>query len=277
MKKFLSKIIKNHFKTILVSLSESKPKNSCITKLEIELKKKCKLGNKNDKIYLIPDEIVTPYVLKKGCWDYEIINFINKHIKSKNNIFFDIGANVGLITKQLSAKNTKIKKFFCFEPNINSYECLTKNLSTNKLVNIYNFGLGLKNQKLKLYKNKMNSGDSSFVKKKGSYEICRINNINNFFRNNEKKIKNQNLIYKSDTQGMDEEIFININKEYFKKIQIAIIEITNFKLVNNNKIKFFSRINSFKILNDKNFNKLSINQIKNKIKNKEEFDLFMSK
>ncbi len=276
MKKYLSKFIKNHYKTIFKSLVESKSKNSSINKLEIELKNSCKLGKKKDKIYLIPDEIMTPFILKNGYWDYEIIKFIKKYSK-KNSIFFDIGANIGLITKQLIVSNIKFEKIFCFEPEKNSYECLKKNLSNNKIVNTYNFGLGAKNQKLKLYKNDMNSGDSSFVKKKKNYQICKINNINLFIKKNQKFIKNNNFIYKSDTQGMDEEIFMNIEDKYFNKINIAIIEISNHKIIKQKERKFFSRIKSFKTLNDKSFNKISIKEIKNKINKNEEFDLLMSR
>ena len=86
MKKYLSKIIKNHYKTIFKSLIESKNKDFSVNKIEIELLKNCKLGKAKDKIYLIPDEIVTPYVLKNKCWNYEIIKFI-KNLEKNDNIF----------------------------------------------------------------------------------------------------------------------------------------------------------------------------------------------
>jgi len=277
MKKFLSRLIKGKFKTIFKSLLESNLKNLSIKKLVIELEKNCLLGKKKDKIYLIPDEIITPYVLKNACWDYEIIQFIIRNIKNNNNIFLDIGANVGLITKQLLVTNIKIKKILCFEPDKNTFECLKKNLANSNIVNTYNFGLGLKTKSLKLYKNQMNSGDSSFVKKSKIYEICKINNINSFLKKNYKIINNNSLIYKSDTQGMDEELFISLQDKYFKKIKIAIIEITNHKLIIKNDKKFFSRVKLFKQLYDKKLNKITINEIKNRVKNQEEFDLFMSR
>ncbi len=277
MKKFLSKLIKDNFKTIFKSLLHSKMKNLSIKKLVIELQKNCLLGKKKDKIYLIPDEIVTPYVLKNTCWDYEIIQFIKKNIKNKNNIFMDIGANVGLITKQLFTSNIDIKKILCFEPDKNTFECLEKNLSNNKIVTNYNFGLGLKTMSLKLYKNKMNSGDSSFVKKTKIYEICKIKNINFFLKKNYNIIHNNYLIYKSDTQGMDEELFIGIEDKYFKKIKIAIIEITNHKFIKKNDKNFFSRVKLFNKLYDKKLNKININEIKKKVANNEEFDLLMSR
>ena len=277
MKKFLSRLIKGKFKTIFKSLLESKLKNLSIRKLVIELEKNCLLGKKKEKIYLIPDEIITPYVLKNACWDYEIIQFIKKYIRNNNNIFIDIGANVGLITKQLLASNIKIKKYLCFEPDKNTFECLKENLSNNNIISTYNYGLGLKTKSLKLYKNKMNSGDSSFVKKSRIYEICKMNNINSFLKKNYKIIYNNNLIYKSDTQGMDEELFIGLQDKYFKKIKIAIIEITNHKFIAKNDKKFFSKIKLFNKLYDKKLNKITINQIRNRVKNKEEFDLLMSR
>ena len=277
MKKYLSKFIKNHYKTIFKSLVESNSKYLSINKLEIELKKNCKLGKNKEKIYLIPDEIMTPFVLKNNHWDYEIINFIKKCKIKKNNVFLDIGSNIGLVSKQLIESNVKINKFLCFEPNKNSFECLKLNLSLNKEVNLYNFGLGLNNQNLKLYKNEMNSGDSSFVKKKGNFEICKIKNINSFFEDNNKILNRKKLIYKSDTQGMDEEIFTGLKEKYFKNINIAIIEISNHKFINKNKEKFYSKIQSFRIKNDKNLKNLKINQIEKKINNNEEFDLFLKR
>ena len=277
MKKYLSKLIKNHYKTIFKSLVESEFEHLSINKLEVGLKKNCKLGKNTDKIYLIPDEIVTPFVLKNKYWDYEIINFIKKYKIKTNNVFLDLGSNIGLVSKQLIESNIKIKKFLCFEPNENSFECLKLNLSSNKKVNLYNFGLGLKNQNLKLYKNKMNSGDSSFIKKKGNFEICKIKNINSFFENNKKILGGKELIYKSDTQGMDEEIFLGLKEKYFNNINIAIIEISNHKFIAENKKRFYSRLQSFRIINDKNLKNIKIDQIEKKITNKEEFDLFLKR
>ena len=76
---------------------------------------------------------------------------------------------------------------------------------------------------------------------------------------------------------MDEEIFTGLKEKYFKNINIAIIEISNHKFINKNKEKFYSRIQSFRIKNDKNLKNLKINQIEKKINNNEEFDLFLKR
>jgi len=277
MKKYLSGLIKNHYKTIFKSLNASSSKIATINNLELKLSKNCKIGKKNELIYLSPDEIITPYILKNGYWDYEKIKFIKKYSPKQNKIFFDIGANIGLITKQLINLNINFKKFFCFEPDTNSFECLKKNICKSKIVNVYNYGLSNKQMSLKLYKNKFNSGDSSFVKKSSHYEISKTKPINHFFNKNKKEIIKSNIIYKSDTQGMDEIIFLNIHEKYFKKITIAIIEINNHQYLKKNLELFLKKIKKFKVHQNKNFQNLSIKQIISKIKNKEEFDLFMSK
>ena len=76
---------------------------------------------------------------------------------------------------------------------------------------------------------------------------------------------------------MDEELFIGIEDKYFKKIKIAIIEITNHKFIKKNDKNFFSRVKLFNKLYDKKLNKININEIKKKVANNEEFDLLMSR
>ena len=275
MKKYLSKLIRNHYKAIFRSISESSSKIGVINNFEITFKKNTYLGKKKDQIFLLPDEIISPYVLKYGYWDYEIIKFIKKYAPKNNLVFLDIGANIGLISKQLLCSKIKFEEINCFEPDITSFKCLKKNLNKFSNVNLYNFGLGKKNKKSKLFINPYNSGDSSFIKKGEYFSISKIVNINSFFSKNFRK--KSFYIFKSDTQGMDEEIFINIKEKYFKQIKIAIIEISNSNL-NNNKIDLFiDRVKNFRVLKDKDLRNISINQIKNKINRNEEFDLLMSK
>ena len=66
----------------------------------------------------------------------------------------------------------------------------------------------------KIYLNKYNFGDYSFKTKTNKFEKAMIENVNSFFKKNIKN--NKNIIYKSDTQGMDEEILFSIDKKYFK-------------------------------------------------------------
>ena len=83
MKKYLSKLIRNHYKTIFRSLAESSTKIGSINSIEFILSRNTHLGEKKSIINLIPDEIITPFVLKYGAWEYEIINFIKRFVPKK--------------------------------------------------------------------------------------------------------------------------------------------------------------------------------------------------
>lgn len=275
MKKYLTRLIKNKHKFILKSLIEAKSIYGEINYFTFELKKKCMLGSKGERIIIPLDEIMTSYILRYGCWDPEIVNFIKNNIQTKDNIIIDIGANIGLITRQLILAKIKYKKIFCIEPNSENFKLLKKNLSFFKNIKYLNFGLGKKKRVSKIYLNKYNFGDYSFKTKTSKFEKAMIENVNSFFKKNIKN--NKNLIYKSDTQGMDEEILFSIDKKYFQNINILIIEITNHNIILKNKDYFITILNNFKKFSSKNSKSLSINEILNKIENKNEFDLFMSK
>lgn len=275
MNKYLTKLTKNKHKFILKSLIEAKSLYGEINYFTFELKKKCMLGSKGERIIIPLDEIMTSYILRYGCWDPEVVNFIKRNIKKQDNIIIDIGANIGLITRQLIHSKIKYKKIFCIEPNSENFKLLRKNLSSFKNIKYLNYGLGKKKSVSKIYLNKYNFGDYSFKTKTKNFEKAIINNVNSFFKKNVKN--NKNIIYKSDTQGMDEEILLSIDKKYFQNIYILIIEITNHNIILKNKNYFIKILKNFKKFSSKNYKKLSIDEIFDKIKNKNEFNLFMSK
>ena len=92
------------------------------------------------------DAGIVPNIYFK-LFDYEdsmfIINLINQ-----NDIFVDVGANVGHYS-MLAAKNKA--KVFAFEPIKNTFSKLEKNIKLNNLqdtVALYNLGVGNKNETL---------------------------------------------------------------------------------------------------------------------------------
>ena len=128
MKKILRYIFLNNFKNIFFMLINSKSEYFEFKKIEIKIKKNCKLGNKNTNLLTRIDQVITPNLLKKGEWEYFIIKFILKFAKNKKAKydFIDIGANIGLITKQLVTRKNFIKNFHCIEPEIENFNILKK-------------------------------------------------------------------------------------------------------------------------------------------------------
>ena len=275
MKKYLSPLIKNSFKTIFKSYILSKKVYVDIEYINLKILKNCSLGQKNESIILPIDNIILPSILKTGAWESHIIKLVKKYSKKRRFIFLDIGANIGLISRQVINSKINISKIFCFEPDKEKIKLIRHNLSKYKNIKIMNYGLGKKDINLKLYKNIYNFGDTSFIKKTSNFSKAKVKNINNFFIKNLSQSKLP-IIYKSDTQGMDEEIILSLKETFLKNIEILIIEISNNKAIlkNINKfnkiIKFFSK---FYIHNQR----VSKKNVINKIQSRNEFDLIMVK
>lgn len=281
MRKFLRKIFLNNFKNIFFMIVNSDSKYFEFNKIELKIKKKSKLGNKDDKLITRFDQIITPKVLNTGEWEYFIIKFILKYSKNKNYEyhFFDIGSNIGLISKQLLIKNNSIKRFHCIEPEKNNFEIMKNNLIKFKNVSFYNFALTNKKlKKKKIFLNMENFGDFSLLKNFNNYySYIDTVNINSFFKKIILKYKIKNIIYKSDTQGFDESLIFSLDKKILNRIDILILEISNFKYLMKNKNKLINIIKDFKIIEDEKGQKINLDMILRKINKQKEFNLLISR
>jgi len=281
MKKYLTKILQNEYKLLFKALNSSTKSSFRIDSLNLTLNSNTPLGKKNEKLILPLDEIITPRIFKNEQWDYFIIEFIKKNIKYKNNYFFDIGANVGLISRQLQKLDLNIKNYFCFEPEKNNFDILSKNL-INKKTYLYNFGLASKNKKTKIFVNKLNKSDNSiyinnYVGTKNNLSKIILKDSNIVFKKiiDDKKINH--IIYKSDTQGMDEEIFLNLDYEILDKIYLLILEISNFKFILKNLDKFLNKLENFRFISTENQSDINLDELKKLIFKKKEFNLLAKK
>lgn len=282
MKNILKKIFINKFKSIFFMLQNSNSNFLEIKNICFLIKKNGPLGKKGSTIFSRPDLIITPNLLKNGKWDYFIIEFINKYKKKLDYSFLDLGANIGLITRQLILKKNIISNFHCIEPEENNFFLLQKNLQDFKKEKIFFYNIALKSnyQNLnKIFINKENFGDFSLIKseKKCKFSNIKSVNVNEFLKKIISQNNIKNIIYKSDIQGMDEMVALAINNDIYCKIKIMILEITNLNFVNQNLEKFLYIVKKFNIMCDENNRKLNINKIKEKIKKKENFNLLLAK
>ena len=281
MKKILRKLFLNNFKSIFYMIQNSNSNYFDYNKIELVIKKDCCLGVKNTKIQTRIDQIITPNILKKGKWDYFIIKFICKYIKNKTNqfSFIDLGSNIGLITRQLYLKKPDIKNFHCIEPEKENYNILLNNLDSVK--NVYTYNCALTNQESgikKMYLNKNNFGDFSLLKKYNKTNTY-INTLNasSFFNKIISKHKINKIIYKSDTQGFDEMIVLSLSKKILDKIDMMILEISNFNYLKKNILQFYALIENYDVKENDIGKKIDKEQIKKMISDEVEFNLLLYK
>tara|TARA_B110000114_G_C14992108_1_gene357051 strand:- start:66 stop:914 length:849 start_codon:yes stop_codon:yes gene_type:complete len=281
MKKILRKLFLNNFKSIFYMIQNSNSNYFDYNKIELVIKKDCCLGVKNTKIQTRIDQIITPNILKKGKWDYFIIKFICKYIKNKTNqfSFIDLGSNIGLITRQLYLKKPDIKNFHCIEPEKENYNILLNNLDSVK--NVYTYNCALTNQESgikKMYLNKNNFGDFSLLKNSNKTTTY-INTLNasSFFNKIISKHKINKIIYKSDTQGLDEMIVLSLSKKILDKIDMMILEISNFNYLKKNILQFYALIENYDVKENDIGKKIDKEQIKKMISDEVEFNLLLFK
>ena len=137
---------------------------------------------------------------------YEIRNteFILKQAKDCE-IFIDIGANVGYYSILASKLSEGKNRVLAFEPVIETFKKLEKNIKYNKLnnVSIFNIGLGSKceNKRLKL-KNQL--GHNSLVNDdsnlNGQIDIIKMNKLDDVIG-----IEGRKVFIKLDTEGYEYE------------------------------------------------------------------------
>lgn len=112
-------------------------------------------------------------VLDKRITPIEILNFnayekqdadIFFRLLTKDMIFFDIGAHIGFYSINVAKRHETIK-VYSFEPIPQTFELLKKNITINKLNNIFFYNVGLldKDQVIDFFFNPTMSGNASAI------------------------------------------------------------------------------------------------------------------
>jgi FkbM family methyltransferase len=177
---------------------------------------------------------------KKISYIFNVEKTIKKLIVIKKPVIVDIGGNIGQTCKMLK-KIFPASIIHTIEPDQSTFLRLKKNTKKFKFINYYNYALGSKNKKTKIYLNEANNRSSSSlipfnlnsISLKKNYHPKDKLNLNK----NLKKfvcLKNSNLFFnklrkvdfcKIDTQGFEYNILKNLNKKNFLKIKVLQIEL----------------------------------------------------
>lgn len=112
--------------------------------------------SKDLKIKLFKDTVLSKRIYEG--FETEEIDFVNAFLK-EGDIFFDIGANIGLFSLIAAKKVGEQGKVYAFEPSPKTFARLKDNVEVNKLQNVFSFNLGLSDKKEKL---KLNVSEDGF-------------------------------------------------------------------------------------------------------------------
>jgi len=143
------------------------------------------------------------------CYDFEYdeLAFVKRFLKNED-IFFDIGANVGIFSLCASPLVGDGGKIFSFEPAEQTFNKLTENIDINKLKNVFANKLGFSDKtgikKFNISLEGFDAFNSFGQPSKGKDFLCQdvvTETIDNFINVNQ--LKNRVALMKIDVEGWE--------------------------------------------------------------------------
>ena len=188
-------------------------------------KKGFKLSNYGVWLAFRPNDIT--YNL---CLDASYRNNLEKILNNvtRNTIFLDIGANIGVFSL-VAAKNPKIIAIHSFEPDPESFKFLELNISRNNAKKIvsHNFAIGENEGSARLTKKIGHSGASKIDSEKNSTsgQFSSITMVNHNYLNSTLDSGTEKYFVKIDVEGYELEVLTTLrNAEFFNSVEKLFIE-----------------------------------------------------
>lgn len=180
-------------------------------------------------------------------WIYKTYTPIGFDI-GKNDIVVDVGAHVGTfaIYAALKAKSGRV---YAYEPVVDNFKLLTRNISLNKLKNIipHNFAVSNRQGKKKIHLDDSSATASAFAGKNQKFCLVKTVRLRDIFDNNNlRKID----FLKIDCEGSEYDILLNTPQKYLKKINKISMEYHEASFIpsNRNNLKKFFKSNNFNVV-----------------------------
>ena len=187
-----------------------------------------------------------------------IINFIKPY---RIKYYIDVGAHKGEFLSYIL--KLKYFKIYCFEPQKKAFDKL-KIKAKNKRINVYNFGLGHKNQYLNFHVNKLSS-TSTFSKYKNTiylkFKNYLLNSSKNYLSRYPVKIKKLDNVLKNekikdsflkiDVEGFELNVLKGAKKLISKQVKLILVEKHFFQLYKDytpDEVDIFLKKNNFRLL-----------------------------
>ena len=187
-----------------------------------------------DEPLLLPlDKVMIPHLLQTGNWQEEMLEFARGVLSQqpgRSYYLFDVGANVGLITRQFLAQFPAIVGATCVEPDPGNFAFLKKNNDVLGKVLFLNYALSNTAGKSTFYRDDSNMGRYSLLS-----EVIKPTQTGGEIVVECRKVTDDlllspvpaeaRLIWKSDTEGYDEIIATELSPAFWARVDLAILEL----------------------------------------------------
>ena len=207
------------------------------------------INGKPSTIHLPSDDIVGASAFIDRSWDPAKPKLFAKVAQScpEGIVLVDVGANVGLFSRQCLSLISNIAATFCYEPHPGNFELLTRNIGGVRNVNLFRKGLSNSSGNLVFYEDPNNVGNYSLnaAAMPANYRESVVEILDASSQEIIWLSYNKPVFYKSDTQGHDEIIATSLSEQFWHRVKVAVFELWRISGKTYDRNRFTSILDSF--------------------------------
>ena len=210
------------------------------------------LGEAGDRLVVPVDRVMLPEVMERASWDIAGLEFVAELLNkfARPFIFLDIGANIGLFTRQILRSVASAVACLCVEPDPQNFAALRYNLGDfgPHRVKLFNLALGLSEGSAVFYRDRENFGNYSLnidAMRNRPFEQISVSVANTERWMRETLPLLGEIVWKSDTQGYDEAIIARTPWDVWSRVRLAKIELWRIQKPTFEVDQFWARIDAF--------------------------------
>jgi len=206
--------------------------------------------NKDIPLTLPADEVIGAKTFLGKQWDLNKVNFFRSLADtiSADLCLVDVGANIGLFSRQFASQFRGVKEAFLYEPHPENFEYLKRNLADWQVKPVLvNAALSDVSGTLDFYEDPSNCGNYSLNLSAMPDNKTQITVDVLAAQSEEGKWLSSGLpiFYKSDTQGFDEKIATALSLEFWASVRCGCFELWRIEKPECNVGKFTQILESF--------------------------------
>ena len=220
--------------------------------LEMWPRKKSPLDFRGTSVRLRSDGVIFPYMAAKSAWQVEDVGVICRELRP--NIMYlalDVGANIGLFSRQLLIASSQVGRVFCFEPEEANFRMLSHNLgSFDERIKLHNAAITDTTGKRELFIDSDNVGNCSLsltamYASDHSSAIVQTVSAGDVEASILEAMGASRLIWKSDTQTCDLYIASLFSMHFWGFVDVALLELWRIKGPDFNEGRFVEIADTF--------------------------------
>ena len=211
------------------------------------------LGPVGDTVLLPNDGVMFPLVAAHGGWGLETLDFLGRYISAtRSYTLLDIGANVGLFSRQVALRHPNITHILGVEAEPRNFRILQYNLAglAPGRCMLWNLALSDTMAQMDFFCDRENSGNYSLnadAMRDRPFDTVTVQCVaTDFWMRAHVPLEDGTpLLWKSDTQGHDELIISLTPQDVWDRVDVAIVELWRIRKPAFDRAAFLRRIGGF--------------------------------